>query len=95
MKTRNILIAAAISVLAATPMLAQQKTVPASRTVATVARDTTARAHRSLKARTMKADSTTKKTTVAAVPSTDSTKTAKHHAKKHVRHSTKKTATKP
>lgn len=96
MWTRNILIAAAASVLAATPVLAQQKTVPASRAAATATRDTTQakRAqHRSVKAHAVKADTAATKTVASARQSADST--AKHHAKKHVRHSTKHTAKKP
>ena len=89
MWTRNVLIVAAAGALAATPLLAQQKTA-APRTVATAVRDTvqTRRvAHRAASVPSTKADTTTKSHKSATA--TTKTAHAKHSRKHTAKHGTK------
>ena len=92
MWTRNVLIVAAAGALAATPLLAQQKTA-APRTVATAVRDTvqTRRvAHRAASVPSTKADTTTKShKSASAATATTKTAHAKHSRKHTAKHGTK------
>ena len=97
MWTRNVLIVAALGALSATPLLAQQKTVAAPRTVATAVRDTVQSRHvrhaatkaRSVKAPATKADTTKALTTASRATASTSKAHAKHTAKHTAKRSTK------